>query len=78
MFDLPRNYHCSEGIQREHISFDFAQQVHIPHLPDEPGPMYFLTPYKIGLFGVYNKAAGIQVNYVIPENAVTGEKVPMR
>jgi len=56
-----------------HISFDFAQQVHIPHLPDQPGPIYFLTPYKIGLFGVHNEAAGIQVNYVIPENVVTGK-----
>ena len=56
-----------------HISFDFAQQVHIPNLPDQPGPIYFLTPYKIGLFGIHNEAMGIQVNYVIPECTVTGK-----
>jgi len=22
-------------------SFDFAQQVHVPNLPDQPGPLYF-------------------------------------
>jgi len=54
-----------------HISFDFAQQVHIPNLPDQPGPIYFLTPYKIGLFGIHNEAIGIQVNYVITEGTVT-------
>lgn len=35
-----------------HYSFDFAQQVHLPHDPLQPGPMYFLCPRKVGLFGV--------------------------
>ena len=26
-----------------HYSFDFAQQVHYPHNPLQPGPMYFKT-----------------------------------
>lgn len=56
-----------------HVSFDFAQQVHVPHLPDQPGPLYFLTPYKIGIFGISNEAAGVQVNYVIPESVLTGK-----
>ena len=56
-----------------HISSDFAQQVHIPNLPDQPGPIYFLTPYKIGLFGIHNEAMGIQVNNVIPECTITGK-----
>ena len=34
-----------------HISFDFAQQVHVPNLPDQPGPLYFLrlSQYNLGL-----------------------------
>jgi hypothetical protein len=56
-----------------HISFDYAQQVHIPNLPDQPGPIYFLTPYKLGIFGIQNEAAHVQVNFVIPEAVQTGK-----
>ena len=56
-----------------HVSFDFAQQVHVPNLPDQPGPIFFLTPYKLGLFGINNEAAQIQINYIIPECSQTGK-----
>ena len=35
-----------------HYIFDMAQQVHYPCNPLQPGPMYFLTPRKCGVFGV--------------------------
>ena len=35
-----------------HYSFDFAQQVHYPSNPLQPGPIYFLTPRKAAIFGV--------------------------
>ena len=35
-----------------HYSFDFAQQVHYPHNPLQPGPMYFKTARKCAIFGV--------------------------
>ena len=35
-----------------HYSFDYAQQVHIPSNPLQPGPIYFKTPRKCGIFGV--------------------------
>ena len=35
-----------------HYSFDFAQQIHFPHKPLQPGPIYFLTPRKCLIFGV--------------------------
>ena len=35
-----------------HYSFDFSQQVHIPSNPMQPGPIYFKTPRKCGIFGV--------------------------
>ena len=35
-----------------HYSFDFAQQIHIPSNPMQPGPIYFKTPRKCAIFGV--------------------------
>ena len=35
-----------------HYSFDFAQQIHVPSNPMQPGPVYFKTPRKCGIFGV--------------------------
>lgn len=35
-----------------HYSFDYAQQVHIPSNPMQPGPIYLKTPRKCGIFGV--------------------------
>ncbi|CAG4963645.1 unnamed protein product [Parnassius apollo] len=38
-----------------HYSFDFAQQVHLPHSSQQIGPLYFfffLTGFKVCLFGV--------------------------
>ena len=40
------------GPNRVHYSFDFAQQVHYPHNPLQPGPIYFKTPRKCAVFGV--------------------------
>ena len=34
---------CSRAIEA-HYSFDMAQQVFYPNDPQQPGPMYFLTP----------------------------------
>ena len=52
---------CSRPIA-SHYSFDMAQQVHYPCDPLQPGPMYFLTPRKCGIFGVCNEALPRQVN----------------
>ena len=45
-----------------HYSFDFAQQVHYPSDPLQPGPVYFLTPRKCALFGVCSEAIPRQVS----------------
>ena len=50
-----------------HYSFDYAQQVHIPSNPQQPGPIYFLTPRKCGIFGVCCEAIPQQINYLIDE-----------
>lgn len=56
-----------------HYSFDFAQQVHIPSNPMQPGPIYFKTPRKCGIFGVMCEAIPQQVNFLIDEAATTGK-----
>jgi hypothetical protein len=63
---------CSRPIAA-HYSFDMAQQVHYPCDPLQPGPMYFLTPRKCGIFGVCNEALPRQVNYLIDEAVDTGK-----
>ncbi|XP_055076286.2 uncharacterized protein [Misgurnus anguillicaudatus] len=52
---------------RMHYSFDFAQQLHFPSNPLQPGPTYFLTPRKCGLFGISCEGLQKQVNYLIDE-----------
>ena len=48
-----------------HYSFDFAQQVHFPSDPLQPGPIYFKCPRKCGLFGVACEAFPKQVNVML-------------
>ena len=56
-----------------HYSFDFAQQVHYPSDPQQPGPVYFLTPRKCAIFGVCCEGIPRQVNYLIDEAVDTGK-----
>ena len=56
-----------------HYSFDYAQQVHIPSNPLQPGPIYFKTPRKCGIFGILCEAVPHQVNYLIDEAATVGK-----
>lgn len=56
-----------------HFSFDFAQQVHYPHNPLQPGPMYFKTARKCAIFGVCCEGIPRQVNYLIDEAFNTGK-----
>ena len=52
-----------------HYSFDFAQQIHIPSNPMQPGPIYFKTPRN----GVMCEAVPKQVNYLIDEASDVGK-----
>ena len=61
------------GPQRIHYSFDLAQQVHYPHNPFQPGPIYFKTPRKCAIFGVCCEAIPRQVHYLIDEACDTGK-----
>ena len=55
-----------------HYSFDYAQQVHYPTNPQQPGPIYFKTPRKCGIFGICCESTPQQINYFIAESVATG------
>ena len=56
-----------------HYSFDYAQQVHYPSDPLQPGPIYFLTPRKCTVFGVNCEAIPRQVNFLTDEAGDCGK-----
>ena len=53
--------------QYAHYTFDFAEQVHIPHHARQVGPIYFKVCRKIQVFGICCDSNRKQVN-----NYVTG------
>ena len=56
-----------------HYSMDFAQQVHFPYNPRQPGPVFFKTPRKCAVFGVACEALPKQVTFLIDEAVQTGK-----
>ena len=56
-----------------HYSWDYAQQLHYPHNPFQPGPIYFKVPRKCGIFRVCNDGINLQYNYLIGEIVSTGK-----
>ena len=57
---------CSRSMSM-HYSFDYAQQVHLPSNPQQPGPIYFLIPRKCAIFGICCEGIPRQVNFLIDE-----------
>lgn len=58
--------------QYAHYTFDFAEQVHIPHHSRQVGPMYFKVCRKIQLFGICCDSNKKQINYLIDEDDSIG------
>ncbi|XP_053402544.1 uncharacterized protein LOC123560143 [Mercenaria mercenaria] len=56
-----------------HYSWDYAQQVHIPHYSQEVGPVYFKTPRKCNVFGMCCEGSGKQVFYLVDESDSFGK-----
>ncbi|XP_041368037.1 uncharacterized protein LOC121382593 [Gigantopelta aegis] len=54
-------------------SFDYAQQVHYPADPQQPGPIYFKTPRKCQVFGIHAEGIPCQINYLIDEAVFSGK-----
>ena len=55
-----------------HYTFDFAEQVFVPHHARQVGPLYFKVYRKIQLFGVCCDGNRKQVNYLIDEDNSIG------
>ena len=55
-----------------HYSFDYAQQVHFPSDPMQPGPIYFLTP-RCAVFGINCEALPQQINFLCDEAGDCGK-----
>ena len=55
-----------------HYTFDFAEQVHIPHHSRQVGPLYFKVCRKIQIFGICCDSNRKQINYLIDEDNSIG------
>ena len=55
-----------------HYTFDFAQQLQLPHHFRQEGPEYFVVARRVQLFGVFSSGRSQQVNYLIDENDTIG------
>ncbi|XP_061192127.1 uncharacterized protein LOC133200324 [Saccostrea echinata] len=64
---------CSTDLRHVHYTFDFSQALSIPHHARQEGPLYFLTPRKVQLFGVAIDGNYKQMNYVVDEDQGMGE-----
>jgi hypothetical protein len=56
-----------------HYSYDWAQNVHVPHSDQQIGKVYYLSARKVHLFGIQNEAVRKQINYVLGENELLGK-----
>ncbi|XP_064646740.1 uncharacterized protein LOC135499730 [Lineus longissimus] len=56
-----------------HYSFDFAQQIHYPHDPMQPGPIFFKTPRKCGVFGMMTEGIPKMVIFLLDEATNVGK-----
>ena len=43
---------CSRDLHKPHYTYDFAQNVLLPHTAHQVGPIFFKTPRKVMLFAV--------------------------
>ena len=56
-----------------HYSFDYTQNVHYPSNPQQPGPSYFKSLRRCGIFGVTCEPLWFQVNYLVDEDDEIGK-----
>jgi hypothetical protein len=56
-----------------HYSYDWAQDLHVPHSDQQIGKVYYLSARKVHLFGIQNEAVRKQINYVLDENELLGK-----
>lgn len=62
----------STNLSRVHYTFDFSQNVLLPHHAMQMGPLYFIAGRKVHIFGVRHDSIGKQYNYLIDEDQTIG------
>ena len=55
-----------------HYTFDFCQNVALPHHSRQMGPLYFLSLRKVHIFGVRIDGSGKQLNFLLDEADTIG------
>ena len=56
-----------------HYSYDWAQNVHVPHSDQQISKVYYLSARKVHLFGIQDEAVQEQINYVLDESELLGK-----
>ena len=56
-----------------HYSYDWAQNVYVPHSDQQVSKFYYLSPRKVHLFGIQDETVREQINYVLDENELIGK-----
>ena len=62
----------SADFRKVHYTFDFSQNVALPHHARQMGPLYFLSLKKVHIFGFRVDDKPMQYNYLIGENETLG------
>ena len=66
---------CTTDLSKVHYTFDYSQQVSIPHHYRQMGPLFFLSLRKVQLFGVRLDGSSQQLNYLIDEDQSIGRLI---
>ena len=61
-----------DGTNYFHLTFDYCQNVTVPHHGRQMGPVYFTTPRKIQIFGVRIDGIPRQLNFLMDEHETIG------
>jgi hypothetical protein len=58
-----------------HYSFDWSQNVQVPYSSQQASQRYFVTAFKVYLFGIHNEAIREQLNFVLAENELLNKGI---
>lgn len=50
------------------LNVDFAQNISLPYYADQPGKIFFSSPYAVHILGIWNSATHITTIYLISEH----------
>ncbi|KAG9285729.1 hypothetical protein G9A89_001617 [Geosiphon pyriformis] len=56
-----------------YYSYDWAQNVHVPHSDQQIGKVYYLSARKMHLFGIQDEVFREQINDVVDKNELLGK-----